>query len=127
VPVVVGNYWIQPSATEHAIVACDMSDSARPREVSRVTTSAPFRAPHWLAAEPSGRRIVVTADHPGVWVMLLEFDPATGRLSIDERFRDAGADRPGVRFDRSDWPHGATGRAMPHGAVFSIGGTGRRD
>jgi hypothetical protein len=127
VPVVVGNYWIQPSATEHAIVVYDLSDSARPREVSRVTTSAPFRAPHWLAAEPSGRRIVVTADYPDVWVMLLDFDPATGRLSIDERFRDAGADRPGVRFDRSDWPHGATGRAMPHGAVFSIGGAARRD
>ena len=24
-----------------------------------------------------------------------------------------------LNLDRPDWPHGATGRAIPHGAVFS--------
>ena len=38
---------------------------------------------------------------------------------IDDRFRDAGASVAGVSFDRADWPHGATGPAVPHGAVFS--------
>lgn len=118
VPVVVGNYWIQPSATEHAVVAWDLADAARPRESSRVPFTPPFSAPHWLAADPGGSRIVVTADDPDAWLMLLDFDPATGQLSVDEAFRDAGAGRAGVTFDRSDWPHGATGRAMPHGAVF---------
>ena len=127
VPVVLGNYWIQPSATEHAIVAYDLSDPTRPRETSRVVFEAPFRAPHWLALDPSAPRIVVTADWPDVWVMLLNLDPETGRLSVDERFRDAGSDRPGVRFDRTDWPHGATGRAMPHGAVFSVSTTPTTD
>jgi hypothetical protein len=121
VPVVIGNWWIQPSATEDAIVAYDLSDPTRPREASRITLAAPFRAPHWLAAEPSGRRIVVTADYPDTWIMLLDFDTATGTLSIDERFREAGAERPGIPFDRASWPHGATGPAAPHGAVFSIG------
>jgi hypothetical protein len=120
VPVVLGNYWIQPSATEDAIVAYDLSDPARPHEVSRVSVEAPFLAPHWLALDPSGTRMVVTADHPAFWIMLINVDPATGGLSVDERFRDAGSDRPGVRFDRREWPHGATGSAMPHGAVFSV-------
>jgi hypothetical protein len=119
VPVVLGNFWIQPSATEDAIVALDLTDPARPREVSRVSVEAPFIAPHWLALDPSGTRIVVTADYPTYWVLLINVDPVTGHLSVDERFRDAGAERPGVRFDREEWPHGATGSAMPHGAVFS--------
>jgi hypothetical protein len=119
VPVVLGNYWIQPSATEDAIVAYDLSDPAGPRGGAPGSGAAPFLAPHWLALDPSGNRIVVTADDPAFWVMLLHVDPATGRLSVDERFRDAGSDRPGVSFDRTHWPHGATGRAMPHGAVFS--------
>ena len=29
------------------------------------------------------------------------------------------ADRPGVDFARERWPHGATRRAIPHGAVFN--------
>ncbi|HSJ15380.1 MAG TPA: hypothetical protein VK939_13245 [Longimicrobiales bacterium] len=49
---------------------------------------------------------------------LVNVDPETGSLSIDERFREPGASRPGFSFDRGDWPHGAAGRALPHGAVF---------
>jgi hypothetical protein len=36
------------------------------------------------------------------------FDPRSGRIALDERFRDAGSAEPGVRIDGS-----------PHGAVFS--------
>jgi hypothetical protein len=50
---------------------------------------------------------------------MINVDPVTGHLSVDERFRDAGAEPPGVRFDRAEWPHGAIVSAMPHGAVFS--------
>jgi hypothetical protein len=27
--------------------------------------------------------------------------------------------RPGVTFDRIEWPHGAGGKAEPHGALFA--------
>ncbi len=118
VPVVVGKFWIQPSATEQAVVAYDLSDPGNPREVSRVTITAPLSGPHWLAADPRASRIVVTADAPTAWVMLIDVNPATGALAIDQTFRDAGAAHAGVTFDRATWPHGATGKAMPHGAVF---------
>jgi hypothetical protein len=118
VPVVVGNYWIQPSATERAVIAYDLSDPSTPREASRVALDERFRGPHWLARDAGASRVVVTAEDPDVWVMLLDVDPATGRLTIDEAFRDRGADRPGVSFDRAQWPHGRTGRGVPHGAVF---------
>jgi hypothetical protein len=62
-------------------------------------------------------RIVVTSDD-APWMLIVEVDPKTGALTIDDRFRDAGAARPGVTFDRADWPHGGRGRAQPHGAVF---------
>ena len=51
-------------------------------------------------------------------VLLATFDPATGALALDERFRPPDATRPG--FDLlGPWPHGASGAGRPHGAVFS--------
>jgi hypothetical protein len=116
VPVVLKNYWIQPSATERAIVAYDLRDRDNPREASKLVLDSAFSGPHWIAADPVGSRIVVTAEEG--WVLLLHVDTATGALTIDQGFRDEGADRPGVTFDRAEWPHGTTGRAVPHGAVF---------
>jgi hypothetical protein len=75
--------------------------------------------PHWLAVD--GSRIVVV-NEPGqsaerrIW--MLQVDRATGQLALDRDFRDAGSNRPGIAFDRSSWPHGATGTAVPHGTVF---------
>lgn len=119
VPVVIGNYWIQPSATEHAVIAYDLGDPVQPREASRVGFPDKFRGPHWLAVDPRAPRLVVTSDHPGMWVAMLDFDPASGRLTFDESFRDPGAAVGGLDFDRRDWPHGPGGKAMPHGAVFA--------
>lgn len=116
VPVVLGNFWIQPSATERAIVAYDLGDRDSPREASKLVLDPAFPGPHWIAADPAGSRIVVTAEEG--WALLVNVDAATGALTIDERFRDEGASLPGVTFDRPEWPHGATGRAVPHGAVF---------
>jgi hypothetical protein len=53
------------------------------------------------------------------WVLLADFDPATGSLRVDSTFRASGSERPGVHFGRDEWPHGATGPAVPHGAVFA--------
>ena len=118
VPVVLGNFWIQPSATERAIVAYDLSDPATARVASTLALDSAFANPHWIAIDPGAPRIVVTSEDPG-WVLLINVDPVSGALSIDERFRDAGAARAGLSFDRPEWPHGASGRAAPHGAVFA--------
>jgi len=52
-------------------------------------------------------------------LFIIDFDPASGALTLDERFRDAGAARPGVSLSQKTWPHGFTGKAIPHGTVFS--------
>jgi hypothetical protein len=117
-PVVVGDYWIQSVPSAHAIVALDVSESGRPREVSRVTLGD-RNFPHWLALDRSGNRIVVGDRGDGEpRLFVLTVDPETGNLALDEGFRDPGADRAGVNFDRTEWPHGATGPAKPHGTVF---------
>ena len=51
-------------------------------------------------------------------IHMLNFDTVSGALTLDERFRDAGSDEPGVNFARPEWPHGPTGAAIPHGSVF---------
>ncbi|HUP00441.1 MAG TPA: hypothetical protein VM737_02845 [Gemmatimonadota bacterium] len=118
VPVVHGDLWIQSVPSAHAVVALDVSDPARPREVSRVTLGG-RNYPHWLALDPAGGRIVVADRGDGERrLFVLTLDPGTGSLALDERFRDPGSDRPGVTFDRELWPHGNTGAARPHGAVF---------
>lgn len=120
VPVVVGNYWIQPSATDRAIITYDLRDPANPRESSRLVLDPAFRSPHWLALDPAAPRLVVTADD-APWVLIVDVDPSTGAITIDERFREAGALRPGITFDQREWPHGAAGKAQPHGALFGAG------
>jgi hypothetical protein len=117
VPVVLGNFWIQPSTDERMVVAYDLSDTAKPREASRLVFDSTITSPHWLGLDPAQPRFVVTFGDDPV-VMLVNIDPATGALSFDERFRDAGAAKPGVRLDRESWPHGTTGLAKAHGAAF---------
>jgi hypothetical protein len=119
-PVVSGRFWIQTVPDAHALVSLDVSDLSRPREASRLTLS-PTDGPHWIALDPSGRRIVISGGHGTLErrVLLATLDPETGALALDGRFRDAGAAAPGVSFERADWPHGRTGPAVPHGAVFS--------
>ena len=85
---------------------------------STLALDSAFANPHWIAIDPGAPRIVVTSEDPA-WVLLINVDPATGALTLDDKFRDAGASRPGLSFDRQDWPHGATGKGAPHGAVFA--------
>ena len=120
IPVIAGHYYLVTVPAWHAVVSLDISNPAKPREVSRVELGAED-VPHWIAIEPNHRRVVITGygdlKHR---VMLANFDEITGRLSIDERFRDDGATRPGVRMDDKSWPHGGSARGIPHGAVFSL-------
>ena len=118
IPVVAGSYWIATVPSYSGVVSLDISDPAHPRESSRLTLG-PDEVPHWIALEPNGRRLVITGYGAlGSRVLLATFDPATGGLALDERFRPPAATRPG--FDLlGPWPHGASGAGRPHGAVFS--------
>ena len=77
------------------------------------------KRPHWLATDAS-RIVVVNEPAPTaerrIW--MLQVDRATGQLTLDTEFRDAGSSRPGIAFDRVDWSDGPTGPAVPHGTVF---------
>ena len=117
VPVIVGNFWIQPSATERTITTYDLSVAGNPRVASRLVLDEAYPTPHWLSLDPAGPRIVVTSDD-APWVLIINVDPTTGTLAVEDGFRDAGAAKPGVSFDRAEWPHGGRGRAQPHGALF---------
>ena len=118
VPLPVGRYWIQSVAASHRVVVLAISDPANPIQVSQLQFDE-RQGPHWLALDPAGTRIVVVNNpqyETRMW--MLNFDASSGRITLDESFRDAGSERPGVSFDRMGWPHGKTGPGMPHGTVF---------
>ena len=120
VPILTGHFWLQTLGTEHSLVAMDIADPEHPREVSSVTLGDD-EAPHWIAIDPAGRRVVLNSGGyaKGNRLFIINFDPATGALAVDDNFRDAGSDRPGVNLSQRTWPHGFTGTASPHGTVFS--------
>jgi hypothetical protein len=120
VPVVTGHYWLQTVPEVHALVGLDIADPEHPREVSRVTVGQD-ESPHWLAIDPGGHRLVMNSggNARGDRLFLVDFDPATGRLAIDQRFKDPGDALPGLDLSHRTWPHGFAGRAEPHGTVFS--------
>jgi len=101
------------------VVSLDITNPRAPKEVSRVAFDS-TDVPHWIAVSPDQRRVVVTGyatmEHQ---VHLLRFDPATGQLTRDTRFREAGTTTPGFRMDDKTWPHGGNAKGVPHGAVFS--------
>ncbi|HEU4722627.1 MAG TPA: hypothetical protein VFS59_14805, partial [Gemmatimonadaceae bacterium] len=119
IPVIAGNFYLVTVPAWNAVVSLDISDPARPREVSRLTLGS-ADVPHWIALEPNQRRLVITGygalEHR---VLMASFDARTGRLALDTSFRDAGATVPGVRMDGRSWPHGGKAAGIPHGAVFS--------
>ena len=114
VPIVYGKYWIQTAGAINGLVVLDVSDPQRPVEVSRLSLGHDYHAPHWVAADRASGRIAVTGMQDS-WLAMLKFDERTGRLSMDEAFGNGG----GVRLDQREWPHGASGKAIVHGAVFS--------
>lgn len=119
VPLRLGHYWVQTLFSAHAVAVFDISDPAKMREVSRITFDD-RQEPHWLAADSDGHRIVMNSGEYGEHrLYILNFDPKSGVLALDEHFRDPGSDRAGVTMDGKSWPHGLSGNAYPHGTVFS--------
>lgn len=119
IPVVVGDHYLVTVPALNAVVSLNVSDPAAPREVGSVTLD-PDDVPHWIAISPDERRVVITG-YEGMLhrVLIAHFDPATGRLAIDGRFREPGVTEPGLRMDDKVWPHGGSAPGVPHGAVFS--------
>ncbi|MFL5514858.1 MAG: hypothetical protein ACJ8DJ_01795 [Gemmatimonadales bacterium] len=122
VPLLAGRWWIVPVARAHQYLVYDIADPRRPRQVQALATDTTFR-PHWISRERGSDRLVLTSGAVDHRVVLARFDTTTGRMSFDSTFDDPGGARLGVTFDRPDWPHGRSGSAMPHGAVFSAGPT----
>jgi hypothetical protein len=120
VPLLLGHYWLQTVPETHSLVSLDVTDPEHPRDVA-IVKLGDDEQPHWIAVDPTGRRIVLNSAGAGVGdrLFVVDFDPASGALKLDDRFRDAGATRPGVSFKQRAWPHGFTGTAIPHGSVFS--------
>jgi hypothetical protein len=120
-PLVVGDWWVQTNAPGNRILVYDLHDLAHVRTVSTLTFDARQRT-HWLASDGASR--IVMLNEPNnlserrIW--MLKLNRATGALSVDSAFRDEGSLQPGLSFDRTSWPHGNSGTAVPHGTVFSF-------
>jgi hypothetical protein len=113
VPILTGRYWLQTVPDAHALIALDIENPEHPREVSRVTVGDDER-PHWIEIDPTGRRVVLNSGgySKGNRLFLINFDPVSGKLSIDEQFRDADL-RAGINLTGKTWPHGFAGKAAP--------------
>jgi hypothetical protein len=118
VPTIVGHFLIQSVRATHGLIVLDISNGAKPVEVSRVKLTDTY-IPHWTGWDAKTQRVVVTAGlNTKGRLYLLKFDATTGTLSMDETFRDTDG-KPGFNFEDREWPHGWKGTGLPHGAVFS--------
>lgn len=117
VPLLWGKHWIMPVGDAHEFLVLDISDPRQPRVASRLAADSSFY-PHWTSRDPWSNRVILTTEDPTPRVMIARFDSLSGTLSYDERFRESPTGPPGVSFARATWPHGATGPAKPHGAIF---------
>jgi hypothetical protein len=119
IPIVAGHYYLVTVPAWSAVVSLDIGDPRHPREVSRAVLGAED-VPHWIAISPDQRRVVITGY--GAMrnrVVMARFDPASGQLTIDPRFKEPGATVPGYSMTGKNWPHGSNADGVPHGAVFS--------
>ena len=114
-----GHYWLQTVPDAHALVAIDITDPEHPRDVSSITLGERRRTGSRSTPPDVASCSIRRAAERETDCYVIDFDPSSGALTLDERFRDAGAGAPGVSFTGKTWPHGFTGTARPHGTVFS--------
>lgn len=118
VPVRSGRFWVQPVGTTGSLVVLDVSTPEKPVIADELAFGVDAR-PHWLALEPGGKRVVMTGGGTlAGGVYLIDMDPDTGKLRLARDLPATGSGIPGIRYDRDEWPHGKTGPAFAHGAVF---------
>jgi hypothetical protein len=117
IPIVYGNYWLQPAGRLHSVVVLDVTNPSAPREVSRLATPDTFN-PHWLARDPRSNRLVLGAELGGEeGFYLLRFDEAKGQLSFDPSVSGEGL-AGYLSLKNQQWPHGNSGVAWAHAALF---------
>ena len=118
VPHVSGNLMVMPIAYGHRIMTFDISNPAKPVEVASFMTDTTFY-PHWVSGDPGSDRLVMTDQGDGPpRIMIATLDRKTGKITWDQRFRDAGSSKPGVSLENVSWPNGVKGKVMAHGALF---------
>ena len=111
VTTVVGDYYIVPVGASDRVISVDISAPLHPVPVDTVYVGEGFR-PHWAQVDPGTNRFILTGNGPsGPMVRLYHVDAETGAITPDEGF---GA----LDMNREVWPHGATGPAAPHAALF---------
>ena len=116
---------MQPVGHLHAVVVLDISNPTDPKEVFRLKTPRTFN-PHWLGKDPLGNRLVLGSElgsEQGFF--MIRFDEETGALAFDKAFQGKqnglllSRKQDGyVSLDRPVWPHGETGMAFGHAAIF---------
>ena len=114
VPAHVGRWWVQTVPALRALVTLDVADPAHPREVARLAFGDDV-APHWLAADAAGERLVMNTGNPE--------QPRLYLATLDRRTGALAADGAVPTVDLSRVMVGGLGvvRAVPHGAVFGPG------
>lgn len=135
-PVQSGDYWIQTvggrqiglgagaegdiNNDDHFGGVVRVFNISNPRAPELVQELSVGRSlPHWTSTDPAGKRILLGGyGLLASRMMMLNFDPASGSISIDENFGSGDEKGPGLILTRESWPHGDTGPAMAHGAVF---------
>lgn len=118
VPVVIGHYWVQTVASLPGLIVLDVSNPAKPVEVSRLKIDGErYPIVHWLAADRNGDRIVMSGAM-GSWVLMARIDRNTGKVTLDESFRTPGSPHAGIQFEGNVLPPGVGHMVMVHGAVF---------
>jgi hypothetical protein len=115
VPTIIGHYLVQSVPATHGLIALDITNGAKPVEVSRLKFSDTYK-PHWTGWDAKTQRLVVTGREPRLFMVKL--DQATGALSMDDTFHDVEG-RAGFNFEDRQWTHGWKGSGLPHGVVFS--------
>lgn len=108
----IGNYWVQAVAAVPGLMVLDLSTPSVPRVVSQlVVDSAVFKGVHWVSVNNAGTRLAITGDGPSL--LMARFDPATGAIALDEKFKASGAVNPGITV------HNLAGQMLhPHGVAW---------
>lgn len=120
-PVQSGDYFIQTVGSRETggeMHVMDVSEPAMPKVVQKLALGKGW-IPHWSSADASGERIIVGGFAVlASRMLMLNFDPENGSLTIDASFGEGDEKGPGLIVDRESWPHGDSGDAMAHGTVF---------
>ncbi len=118
VPLVVDHYWLEAVPAIGGVVVLDVAEPARPVKVSELSLGA-GQFTHWLAWDEVGSRVILNSGGADSRLFMLSFDRTSGRLTLDNEFRNQGSTTPGFSMTNLTLPHGFRGTGLPHGAVFS--------